>query len=77
MVLAFIRFVSDEISAAGREIKLAHELYPDSVVMSDSIGYVMVLLGIYWGIGNRALVLSERQLKGILITRIMSIMHSG
>ena len=45
MVLAFIRFVSDEISAAGREIKLAHELYPDSVVMSDSIGYVMVLLG--------------------------------
>lgn len=44
-ILAFVRLVSDELSAAKREIQLAYELHSDSVVLLDTIGYAMALSG--------------------------------
>ncbi len=36
---------SEFLSAAKREVQLAYELHPDSVVLLDTIGYVMALSG--------------------------------
>jgi len=44
-ILAIVRLVNDEIYAAKREVQLAYELSPDSVVLLDIIGYVMALSG--------------------------------
>jgi tetratricopeptide (TPR) repeat protein len=44
-MLAVVRLVNDETSAAKREVQLAYELHPDSVVLLDTIGYVMALSG--------------------------------
>lgn len=44
-ILAFVRLLTNETSAAKKEVQLAYELYPDSVVLLDTIGYVMALSG--------------------------------
>ncbi len=44
-VLAFVRLITNETSAAKKEVRLAYELHPDSVVLLDTIGYVMALSG--------------------------------
>jgi TolB-like protein len=44
-MLAVVRLINDETSAAKREVQLAYELHPDSVVLLDTIGYVMALSG--------------------------------
>ncbi|MFT5699166.1 MAG: adenylate cyclase [Desulforhopalus sp.] len=45
VILAFIRMITDEKTAAGREVQTAYDLCPDSVVLMDTIGYVMALTG--------------------------------
>lgn len=45
VILAFVRLVTDETAAAKKEAQLAYELHPDSVVLLDAIGYVIVLSG--------------------------------
>ena len=45
VMLAFVRIITDEKTAAQREVQMAYDLCPDSVVMLDSIGYVMALSG--------------------------------
>lgn len=49
-ILAFVRLITDETTAAKNEAQLAYELHPDSVVLLDTIGYVMALSG-GWGQG--------------------------
>ncbi len=44
-ILAFVRLITDETSAAKKEVQLAYELHPDSIVLLDTIGYVMALSG--------------------------------
>ena len=44
-ILAVVRLINDETSASKREVQLAYELHPDSVVLLDTIGYVMALSG--------------------------------
>ncbi|MFT5729604.1 MAG: adenylate cyclase [Desulforhopalus sp.] len=44
-ILAFVRLITDESTAAKKEAHLAYELHPDSVVLLDLIGYVMALSG--------------------------------
>lgn len=44
-ILAFVRLITDETTAAKKEAQLAYELHPDSVVFLDAIGYVMALSG--------------------------------
>jgi adenylate cyclase len=44
-ILAFVRLITDESTAAKKEALLAYELHPDSVVLLDLIGYVMALSG--------------------------------
>ena len=44
-ILAFVRLTTDETTAAKKEVQLAYELHPDSVVLLDLIGYVMALSG--------------------------------
>ncbi|BHH84687.1 hypothetical protein [Desulforhopalus sp. 52FAK] len=50
-ILAFIRLVTGETVAAQKEARLAYELYPESIVLLDAIGYVMTLSG-DWGQGT-------------------------
>jgi adenylate cyclase len=45
VMLAFVRLVTDETTAAQREVKLAYDLHPDSIILLDTIGYVMALSG--------------------------------
>ncbi|MEA3468950.1 MAG: hypothetical protein U9R57_12130 [Thermodesulfobacteriota bacterium] len=45
VILAFVRMITDEKTAAQREVQIAYNLYPDSVVLLDTIGYVMALSG--------------------------------
>ncbi len=44
-ILALVRLITDEATAAKKEVQLAYELHPNSVVMLDTIGYVMALSG--------------------------------
>ena len=44
-ILAFVRLITNETTAAKKEAQLAYELHPDSVVLLDTIGYVMALSG--------------------------------
>ncbi len=45
MILAFVRIITDEKTAAQREVQMAYDLCPDSVVLLDAIGYVLALSG--------------------------------
>jgi tetratricopeptide (TPR) repeat protein len=49
-MLAFVRMLNNDISAARREINLAYELNPKSLYLMDGIGYVKTLLG-EWELG--------------------------
>ena len=44
-ILAFVRLLTNETSAAKKEVQLAYALHPDSVVLLDTLGYVMALSG--------------------------------
>jgi len=44
-ILAFVRLLTNEISAAKEEAQLAYELHSNSVVLLDLIGYVMAPSG--------------------------------
>ncbi len=45
IVLALVRVVTDEITAARKEVQLACALNPNSIIQADAIGYVMALSG--------------------------------
>lgn len=45
IVLARALMLADELSAAKSEVDAALELYPDSLLFKDAIGYMLVLLG--------------------------------
>lgn len=59
-ILAFIRLVTGETVAAQKEARLAYELYPDSIVLLDAIGYVMALSG-DWEQGTKLIRKSIRR----------------
>lgn len=45
VILAVVRLLTNETTAAQKEVQLAYELHPDSFVQLDAIGYVTALSG--------------------------------